>query len=148
MRRIFALIALLLAGCVPDPGPSLTAELAGGGRRIEIRARDTLPLVAARLRLPDGARIEAERVAGPPTEGRPLFGVGVSGGSSSGIDTGIGVSVPLGGLRAGGLVDSSARIWVPDPAAWPTLAPRARLELEFGRAPGETRRLEMPAPGR
>ena len=148
MRRIFALIVLLAAACAPESGPSVTAELAGGGRRIEIRARDTLPLSAARLVLPDGTRVEAERITGDGGPDRPAFGIGISGGSSSGIDAGIGLSVPLGGARAPSLAQSGARIWVPDPDAWPQLAPRAVLELDFGRAPGETRRVEMPAPGR
>lgn len=148
MLRPCTLIVLLATACAPAPGPSVTAELAGGGRRIEIRVRDPLPLAAARLVLPDGTRVEAERVTGDGRSGRPAFGIGASGGSSSGIDAGIGISIPLGGARAPALVESGARIWLPDPGAWPRLAPRAVLELEFGRPPGETRRVEMPAPGR
>jgi hypothetical protein len=148
LRRIYALIVILVAACAPEPGPSVTAELAGGGRRIEIRARDPLPLSAARLVLPDGTRVEAERIGGDGRPGRPVFGIGASGGSSSGIDAGIGISIPLGGARVPALADSSARIWIPDPGVWPQLAPRSVIELEFGRAPGETRQVEMPAPGR
>ncbi len=147
MRRIFALLALLPAACTPSPGPSLTAELAGFGRRIEIRARDEQPLAEAVLVLPDGTRVAAERVAGGAVP--PAVSVGASGGSGgAGIDLGVGVSLPLGGGRAPGLVESSARIWLPDPAGWPAQAPRSRLELAFGRPPAALRRVELPAPAR
>ncbi len=160
MRRICALIAILLAACAPDQPPAravLSAGLLPDGATIEIRARDRLPLAAARLRLPDGTSVAADRLFAPPPRGalpgeRPGVGVGASGGSSSGIGTGIVFSVPVDWFArkpdAGGLIESTARIAIPDPAAWPETAARAKLELEFGRPPGETRRVEMPAPGR
>ncbi|MBL8832664.1 MAG: hypothetical protein JNL71_09770 [Rhodospirillales bacterium] len=155
MRRISALIAVFLAGCAPAaPPPGLSAGLLPDGATIEIRARDRLALTAARLVLPDGTAVAADRLSasgGRVSEGRPSVGVGASGGSSSGIGTGMVFSVPFDWLSGGprdGLVDSAARIAIPDPAAWPAIADRAKLQLEFGRPPGETRRVEMPAPGR
>lgn len=157
MRRISALIAVFLAGCTPSAPPaSLSAGLLPDGATIEIRARDRLPLVAARLVLPDGSTVAADRLsAASPgarvADGRPSVGVGASGGSSSGIGTGMVFSVPFDWLSGGArddLYESAARIAIPDPAAWPALSGRARLQLEFGRPPGETRRVEMPAPGR
>lgn len=157
MRHVSALIAVFLAGCAPAaPPPSLSAGLLPDGATIEIRARDRLPLTAARLVLPDGTAVVADRLSAPApgahaSDGRPSVGVGASGGSSSGIGTAMVFSVPFdwlsGGPRAG-LVDSAARIAIPDPATWPDVASRAKLQLDFGRPPGETRRVEMPAPGR
>ncbi len=157
MRRISAFFALFLTACAPAaaPPPSLSAGLLPDGRTIEIRARDRLALTAARLVLPDGTAVAADRIFASPKPGavpeRPGVGVGASGGSSSGIGTGIMFSVPLEWLTrpsTPALVESAARIEVPDPAAWPDLAARARLELDFGRPPGETRRATMPAPAR
>ncbi len=157
MRRISALIAVFLAGCTPAAPPaSLSAGLLPDGATIEIRARDRLPLIAARLVFPDGTAVAADRLSAPApgarvAEGRPSVGVGASGGSSSGIGTGMVFSVPFDWLSGGprdGLVDSAARIAIPDPAAWPAIAGHAKLQLEFGRPPGETRLVEMPAPGR
>ncbi len=157
MRRISAFIALFLASCAPaaPPPASLSAGLLPEGAGIEIRARDRLPLTAARLVLPDGTSVAADRLFASPPQGaapeRPGVGVGASGGSSSGIGTGVMFSVPLEWFTRSStpaLIDSAARIALPDPAAWPDLAPRARLELEFGRPPGETRRVTMPAPAR
>jgi hypothetical protein len=157
LRRIAALLVLLVAACAPaaPPQASLSAGLLPDGASIEIRARDRLPLTAARLVLPDGTTIAADRLfaAPPPGSGpeRPGVGVGASGGSSSGIGTGVMFSVPLEWFTRSStpaLIDSAARIAIPDPAAWPDLAGRARLELDFGKPPGETRRATMPAPAR
>ncbi len=154
MRPIFApistlfLAAWLLAACQTPAPPRPWVGLAPGGRAIDIFARERERLIEAALLLPDGRRIagQIELVAAPPApRERPSIGVGASGGSSSGLDSGIGLSIPMGWLTGGTSgpaerVDSRARIAVPDDTA----PPFGRVLLVFG----DGRRVEIPAPGR
>ncbi|MCA3263322.1 MAG: hypothetical protein ING44_15360 [Telmatospirillum sp.] len=138
-----ALLAALLAGACTAPAPQIRTQLADGGRTIEIVANGAERLLRATLIAPDGARIAAEIApAIAAASERPRIGVGASGGSSSGIDPGIGISVPLGWLSGGGAaqIESRARIPLP-PDATP---PYGRLELVFARAGT----VAMPAPRR
>ncbi len=116
--------------------------LADGGRTIEIGATGAERLLAATLIAPDGTRIAGEIATAATAPERPRVGIGASGGSSSGIDPGIGITVPLGWLSGGGAgqIESRARIPLP-PDANP---PYGRLELVFARAGT----VAMPAPRR
>ena len=137
-----ALLAPLLAGGCTAPAPQIRTQLADGGRAIEIVAIGAERLLAASFIAPDGAAIAGEIATFSAAPERPRIGVGASGGSSSGIDPGIGVSIPLGWLSGGGAaqIESRARIPLP-PDATP---PFGRLELKFARAGI----VAMPAPRR
>jgi hypothetical protein len=134
-------VALVAAGCT-SPAPQIRTQLAEGGRAIEIVAMGAEPLLGAALIAPDGTRIAAEIAAASAAPERPRVGIGASGGSSSGIDPGIGIAVPLGWLTGGGSarVESRARIPLPSDAS----PPFGRLELVFARAGT----VAMPAPRR
>jgi hypothetical protein len=135
-------MALFAAGCT-SPAPQIRTQLAEGGRTIEIVATGAERLLGAALIAPDGTRIAAEiATATTAAAERPRVGIGASGGSSSGIDPGIGITVPLGWLSGGGTaqIESRARIPLP-PDATP---PYGRLELVFARAGT----VAMPAPRR
>ncbi len=146
MRPVFvlfvALSATLLAGGCAAPAPQIRTQLADGGRAIEIVATGAERLLSAALIAPDGSRLAAEIATAAAAPERPRVGIGASGGSSSGIDPGIGVSIPIGWLSGGGAsqIESRARIQLP-PDATP---PYGRLELVFARAGT----VAMPAPRR
>ncbi|MBI3451499.1 MAG: hypothetical protein HY057_01435 [Rhodospirillales bacterium] len=167
MNRLRILAVLLLPGLLPAcadapaaPRPSLSAGFVVAEQGIEIRARDPLPLRRAALILPGGASVPAHEIAStrppPPETSRPEQpGVSIegSGGSRSGTDTAIVLSLPvdLGVLgrerRASGrLIESRARIDVPDPAAYRRDWSGAILRLTFGDPPGEVRTVDFPAP--
>lgn len=137
-----ALAAALLAGGCTAPAPQIRTQLADDGRTIEIVATGAERLLRAALIAPDGQRFEAEIAALSASPERPRIGVGASGGSSSGIEPGIGISVPLGWLSGGGAaqIESRARIPLPQDAT----PPYGRLELVFARAGT----VAMPAPRR
>lgn len=151
MRLVAAFFALLVAACAADPprAPTATALVAADGRAIDLRATGPQPLTAARLVLPGAPPLAASEIRVlPPLAERPGIGIGASGGSSSGLDTGVSISVPLGWLaRAAPTLESRARIVLPDPERYRQAAPAGRLELEFGSG-AEMRRLELPAPAR
>ena len=132
----------LLAGACTAPAPQIRTQLSDGGRTIEIVATGAERLLRAALIVPDGTNIPAEIATASAASERPRVGIGASGGSSSGIDPGIGVSIPLGWLSGGGAaqIESRARIPLP-PDATP---PFGRLELKFARAGI----MAMPAPRR
>ena len=138
-------MALWAAGCT-SPAPQIRAQLADGGRTIEIVATSSERLLAATLIAPDGSRVVGEVAAAmagaTATRERPRVGIEASGGSSSGIDPGIGITVPLGWLSGGGAarIESRARIPLPPDAS----PPFGRLELLFARAGT----VAMPAPRR
>lgn len=100
---------------------------------------------------PEGGRHPApELVTVRTTEGGvtsgPSLGVGVSGGSSSGINP----SLSLGWNITGAQAERSdtrieAEVPIPDPAAYLTEAPRWRIEIGFTEIEGETRTLTFPA---
>lgn len=160
--RCLALWLLLLSSCAaPEPlPPSLRAGFVAGSAVIEVQARDPLPLRAAELLLPDGAVVAAEELAStlpppPPRPGEPRdagVGVGVVGGSRSGVDTAVVVSLPVdfGGLfrrrRPPELIESRARFAISDLGAYRMAWPAARLRLTLGDTPGPTRVVELPAP--
>lgn len=163
MRRWCPAVWLLLAGAcaAPEPlPPSLRAGFLADSAVIEVQARDVVALSGAELALPDGRVVAAEEVVStrPPRPQRPNepldagVGVGVVGGSRSGVDTAVVVSLPVdfGGLfrrrRPPELIESRARIAIADLAAYRVAWPAARLRLVLGQPPGPTRTVELPAP--
>jgi len=75
---------------------------------------------------------------------RPTIGIGVTGGTSSGIKP----SISLGLHATGGTVDHSralrARVPIPDPAAFLRTAARWRIGVDFIDVTGEARHLSFP----
>ena len=146
MRPVFVLFVALsapfFAAACTAPAPQIRTQLADGGRTIEIVATGAERLLRASLIAPDGTRIAAEIATAAAAPERPRLGVGAAGGSSSGVDSGIGIAVPLGWLTGSGgaQIESRARIPLP-PDANP---PYGRLELVFARAGT----VAMPAPRR
>lgn len=94
---------LLLVGCAEPPPPPLVSAAARqiDATRLEIRTSTPAPLEAAELTAPDGRVFAARRITAPgqnqeaPMVGRPSVVLGGSGGSSSGLDAGIGLSLPI-----------------------------------------------------
>ena len=142
MRPVFVLVAALWAAGCTAPAPQIRTQLSDGGRAIEIVATGAERLLAATLIVPGGVRIAGEIATAAAVPERPRVGIGASGGSSSGIDPGIGITVPLGWLSGGGAaqIESRARIPLPLDAS----PPYGSLELVFARAGT----VAMPAPRR
>lgn len=100
-RHLLAFLLLLLgiSACAAPPPPlGATARVDDAGRLL-LRISAPAPLQDAELTAPDGRAFPARRIVAPslraPDDYRPGVFVGGSGGSSSGIDTGIGISLPV-----------------------------------------------------
>jgi hypothetical protein len=156
-----ALLLAALAACSRAPPrepqrPSVTASVVGEAAApvIEIVAINRLPLTSAELVDAAGAttpaaRIERETLPTTTVE-RQGIGVGVSGGSSQGIE-GVTIELPLFGSArrpppSPGLVRSRARLPIVDGDAYALNWERSIVRLRFGAAPGETSLAEVPAP--
>jgi hypothetical protein len=94
---------------------------------ITVTVSDPLPAKAARLVAPDGKitqaiAIDTERHMAHEDQGmRPRIGVGVAGGSSSNISTGIGIGFPLFGAgesQTYSVTESRITFRLPDSAAY------------------------------
>ncbi|WP_374373810.1 hypothetical protein [Dongia sp.] len=94
---------------------------------ITVTVSDPLPAKAARLMAPDGQvtqaiAIDTERHMAHEDNGlRPSIGVGVAGGSSSNLSTGIGIGFPLfgaGETRTYSVTESRITFRLPDPAEY------------------------------
>ncbi|WP_119303842.1 membrane lipoprotein lipid attachment site-containing protein [Dongia deserti] len=166
MRRtilpIFAM--LLLAACSSNGGGS---GYGGTGTSytdahflkddptvIELKVRDPLPVTQVVLIDPTGAKTEAYdierdrqtyRSGGGP---RPNVGVGVFGGSSGRIGTGVGIGFPIFSGQSGAtntVVDSTAKVKISNPvlyrSTWQNW--KLRAELDDGRT---KRTIEMVPP--
>lgn len=171
---VFAVLALALAGCADQPkrdararalpppqaifhvGFAETADGAAAGPVIEVFARDVLPLTLAELVGPNGAISQAraiERQVQAPAGGslRPEIGVGVAGGSSSGIrSSGVIISLPITGIggppREPSFVESRTMLAVPDPAAYRADWQNYSVRLRLGAPPGDTKHITLDAP--
>lgn len=164
MIRALGLVLLaLLWACADEAGrggsqgaisrPVSATFAAGLPDVIEVRVADPEPVEQAELRAPDGRvypafQIDRDRVVQEGGGYSPFgVGVGVFGGSSSGVGTSFGVGLPLGGV--GGAprepqVASLARIRVDDMAAYRVDWPAWKVRLRLGEV--NPRFMELPAP--
>jgi len=164
-RSILPFLAiLLLAACSGNSGGSgyggtaYTTDahfLKDDPTVIELSVRDPLPVTRMVLVDPTGAETEAYDIqrdrqtyqsdGGP----RPSVGVGVAGGSSGHIGTGIGIGFPIfssqSGPTATTVVDSTAKVRINNPvlyrSSWQSW--KLRAELDDGRT---KRTVEMVPP--
>jgi hypothetical protein len=163
--RLFPILAmLLLAACSGSSGgyggsggtPYSTDAhfLSGDPTVIEVRIRDPLPVARAVLVDPTGVETPAYdiqrdrqvyRSDGGP---RPSVGVGVAGGSSGRIGTGIGIGFPIfssGQSSTAAVVESTAKVRISNPVlyrnSWQNW--KLRVELEDG---ANRRNIEMAPP--
>lgn len=128
---LLAALALLLAACAgpsqPHRNPVMTGEalLAADAATIEARLNDVPPgaeILAIVLVAPDGGETPSGPLARRYGESGPGYGpagigVTLSGGSSSGLSTGVSVGVnSTGGGPSEAATTVSATIVVPDPA--------------------------------
>ena len=154
--RIWVLCALAaLAACAgpPQRAPTVHARMLSPAV-IEIRATAERELTQAVLVAPGGQVLAARgievnlRRAGGAMA-RPDFGVGVEGGSGSGVDPSISIGIPLMGLfrrPPPAIVDSTALIDVPAEAPARPDWTCWLLRLRFGPAGPDAIYRELPAP--
>ena len=138
------------------PAAKLDYVVAADGAGVEISARDRIGLSEAILVWPDGRETRAASIARETIQiplGDRGFGVGVgaAGGSSSGVDTGVFVEIPVNifgerAPRTERVVDSRARLAIDDERAYRRLWREMRVRLKFGFVAGETEVQELPAP--
>ena len=152
---------MFLAACT---GPGLGPAPAPSGPRVTLRtvaAATAVEIVVSglaadrRVKLielvaPDGARVAAgryERETPLAGLGRPSVGVGVAGGSSGRIGTGVHLSFPVqtGGARDDGAV-TTARIALADPAAYRATATDWTVVLTIADVGDEDLTAVFPAP--
>ncbi|HEX6119567.1 MAG TPA: hypothetical protein VFZ03_08950 [Dongiaceae bacterium] len=129
--------------------------LSGDPTVIEVAVRDPLPAARVVLIDPTGAETAAYDIqrdkqvyrsgAGP----RPSVGVGVFGGSSGHIGTGIGIGIPIfssGQSGYGGtVVDSTAKVKIANPVLYRESWQRWKVRVELGEG-GTARTIEMVPP--
>ena len=139
----------LITPAAPDkPGngsaadlPPVTASIpADAANRINMTVRDPLPVSAATLIDPQGNRIVASRIDRDRVaytgrgSGWPRIGVGVSGGSSSGVSTGFGIGFPLlpqTTEAAGSIYESRFNFAVPDATAYAASWQRWKVHIDL-----------------
>lgn len=148
MRIISIPALLLLAACASGPAPPHVQAAFVAPDRIEVRVR--ADEAAYQVALVDAtgqdiATAPARSLGGGVRLGQPQYGVSASGGSSSGIDPGFGISIPVKGLfgpREDRRTESAARLIVPEAAAYAQRHGVLSLEIRFERGPP----LSLPAP--
>lgn len=138
------------------PVAKLDYAVAAEGAGIDVSTRDRIGLSEASLIWPDGRESRAASIAREtvqiPLQGRGFgVGVGAAGGSSSGVDTGVFVEIPVNifgerAPRTERVVDSRARLAIDDERAYRRLWREMRVRLKFGFVAGETEVQELPAP--
>ncbi len=154
------MVALLVSACAGDPpgGRSTPRDVSGSAffreaeDTIEVRGFGRWPLRRAVLVSPDGSSLDAldirnERVAGEEPGLRPSVGIGGSGGSRSGTDIGVGISIPiLGGGGTPASIASGASFPVIEMAAYRATWKLWVVRMEFDGPEGRARHLDVPAP--
>jgi len=78
--------------------------------------------------------------------GRPRGHFGIAGGSGGPIFTGIGITIPLGGLFRQPTHRTRALVRVPDPAGYRTNSARWTVAVVMERGLGSTKTIKRPAP--
>ena len=157
---VIACLALAaLAACASDhaePAKTLyQATFAPDSQDVMVvEVRDDEPMTAARLVAPDGTNSDAysidtdRRPGGASTGILPSVGVGVSGGSSSHVSTGIGIGFPIFGSNGPTprpQYHSTARIQVRDMAAYRANWQKFEVRLTVGEGSAE-HQVVIPAP--
>lgn len=158
---VILLVLPLVAGCTrepPPPGPPrVTAALVDGGTAVQVQVLGLMPgarVAAIRLVASDGSALTpAERRESRTQAGgggpASSVGVGATGGSASGINPFLTLSLDfLGGdggpeRRTRRIV---ARIPLPDPAAYREAAEDWRVEVDLVDVAGAQRTRTLPAP--
>lgn len=151
MRFLLLLLPLALAACGSSYRPVANARFEAPDR-ILVLTRSGQPLEEATLVAPDGRGWTAERLESeaPRRMARPDIGIGVEGGSSSGVNPGLTFGLPLFGW-IGSLaeekppVSARAEIRVGDPAAYRRDWRNWTIELLFGARERLTIRAPDPA---
>ncbi|GIK97568.1 MAG: hypothetical protein BroJett029_17770 [Alphaproteobacteria bacterium] len=161
MRRFAACLAFaLLAACSAGGGDIVSSPVGAAfslaeGRvgEIEVTVADRQPVETAALVAPDGEATPAHQIDRSKTvedEGgfMPSFGVGVFGGSSGHVGTSVGINIPVGrsGAPHDPVIDSRARIRVPDMAAYRAGWQDWKIRIELGTGAADRRVMEIPAP--
>ncbi|MFZ5791505.1 MAG: hypothetical protein ACOY3L_12480 [Pseudomonadota bacterium] len=123
---------------------------------IEVSIRDAQPADQVELVAPSGAataafELDRERVTMAPTAPTGVeWGFGITGGSSSGVQPRLGVGIPIFGQPSPPTpreeVLSTARIKVPDMAAYRAQWRHWILRILFGTKGPSPRKMEMAAP--
>lgn len=157
-RSILAAL-LILAGCTGG-GDGVTRPVSATfvesedptAAEIEVTVADRLPLETAELVAPDGSAIAAHRIDRSKVverhEPEPSVGVGVFAGSRGRVGTSVGINVPVGrsGAPYDPVIESRARLRVPDMAAYRAGWPEYRVRLQLGTSDVNRRTMEIPAP--
>jgi hypothetical protein len=146
-------LALIACGPAPERQPSVHVRLVAPGT-IEVRTAAERELTLADLVSPGGEAIAARRIdssvrRAAQAAARPEIGVGVEGGSGSGVDPSISIGVPVLGLfrrPPPAIVESIALIDAPAEAPARPDWPRWILRLRFGPAGPDAVYRELPAP--
>lgn len=133
--------------------PAASAEFLSDGATIAVTVIDPQPLDRAELIAPDGATVFAtdihrRKLGGPDDAMEPHVGIVGGGGSRSGVDAGIGVSVPVfgWGQHHGTPIESKTRVLVPDMAAYRTTWQLWQIRLRLGAPGGPASFATVPAP--
>lgn len=118
--------------------------LAGDPTVIEVTIRDPLPAARVFLIDPSGQQVAAydiqrdRRVYQSDSGPRPSIGVGVGGGSSGHVSSGIGIGFPIfssgGSNQTSSVIDSTAKVRISNPTLYRTTwqSWKLRVELDDG----------------
>ncbi|MDH3235700.1 MAG: hypothetical protein OEQ29_19425 [Alphaproteobacteria bacterium] len=161
---ILFVMTAMLAGCAADgTGDPMAAQagvrdvsivsrtLAGGEFvEVEIRHRSHFRRVAqVALIAPNGEWHRARDVRTRRTDvygGRPRGHFGIAGGSSGPIFTGVGISIPIGGLFRAPTHRTRALVRVPDPAGYRASSTRWTVAVVMEQGLGSMTTIKRPAP--
>jgi hypothetical protein len=152
---------MLLAACsgggesAKQAAPPFQVEFASGAPDlIEVHVRDQQPVKSAKLVQPDGTFYEAYAIDTERHENAggggisPSFGVGVAGGSSSHVSTGVGIGFPIFGSSGSSSTPeyrSTVRIRVTDMTAYRASWQKSELRLTLGEGSSQ-HDVVIPAP--